>query len=165
MPDDITIQLWQARIKSCVESRAFKPEIDRLVLDGIPRNQHQARLMDDVLEVERIFYLMGVSDEAIALRVQKRALKDNRLDDASEAVVRRRLEVYQNESTSLLDYYPPALITRINAMRPPHVVLSEILCSLIGAERKRPAHHKTDTRRVAGGFAPSDTDPEGARQI
>ena len=42
VPDEITIQLWQARIKSCVESRAYKPEIDRLVLDGIPRNADQA---------------------------------------------------------------------------------------------------------------------------
>ena len=140
VPDEITIQLWQTRIKSCVESRTFKPEIDRLVLDGIPRTKQQARLMDDMLVVERIFHLTGVPDEAIALRLQKRALKDNRLDDASDAVVRRRLEVYQNESAALLDHYPPALITRINAMQLPHVVLSEILCSLIKAERETPAH-------------------------
>jgi adenylate kinase len=140
LPDEITIQLWQARIKSCVESRAFKPEIDNLVLDGIPRNKHQARLMDDMMAVTRIFYLTGVSDEVIALRLQKRALKDNRLDDASDAVVRRRLEVYHSESISLLNYYPPELITQINAMKPPHVVLSEILCSLIGGDQGMQEH-------------------------
>jgi adenylate kinase len=136
VPDDITIKLWQDRIKSCVESCAFKPDVDLLVLDGIPRNRHQARLMDEVLVVERVFYLTGVSDDAIILRLQKRALKDNRLDDVSDAVVRHRLEIYHNESNSLLDHYPPTLITRINAMLPPHVVLSEILCSLICVELK-----------------------------
>ena len=132
--DEITIQLWQARIKSCVESRTFKPEIDRLVLDGIPRNSDQARLMDPVLAVERVFYLFGVSEEDIALRLQQRALKDNRLDDASDEVVRRRLEVYQKESTSLLNYYPASLVTVVNARQPPHAVLSEVLAALIGKE-------------------------------
>ena len=136
VPDDITVQLWQSRIKSCVESRAFKPETDRLVLDGIPRNQYQARLMNEVLVVERIFFLTGALDEAIALRLQKRALKDNRLNDASDAVVRRRLEIYKNESISSPDYYPPASITSINAMSLPHIVLCKILNSLIGQSGK-----------------------------
>jgi len=135
VPDEITIRLWQARLRSSIESHAFKPEIDRLVLDGIPRNQPQARLMDDVLSVERVFHLSGVSDEAIALRLKKRALKDNRLDDASDEVVSRRLKVYKNESAALLSYYPSELITRIDAMQPPHVVLNGILSWIVNSEQ------------------------------
>lgn len=106
----------------------------QLVLDGIPRNQHKARLMEDVLAVERVFHLTGVPDDAIAMRLKKRALKDNRLDDASDEVVRRRLEVYRNECKSLLEYYPWELINNIDAMQPPHAVLCEILSSLVGAK-------------------------------
>jgi adenylate kinase len=136
VPDEIMIQLWQARIKSCVESRAFKPEIDRLVLDGIPRNLDQARLMAPVLMVERIFYLTGVADETIAPRLQKRALKDNWLDDASDEVVRRRLEIDQKESAPLLNYCLASLITTVDATQPTNFVLGDILASLHGRKLK-----------------------------
>ena len=143
VPDEITIRLWQARLRSSIDSHAFKPEIDRLVLDGIPRNPQQARLMEDVLAVERVFHLAGVSDETIALRLKKRALKDNRLDDASDEVVSRRLEVYKNESAALLAYYPSAMITPIDATQPPHIVLNRLLSWIITSE-------KLDERKYEG---------------
>ncbi|MDZ4287921.1 MAG: nucleoside monophosphate kinase, partial [Prosthecobacter sp.] len=49
VPDEITIQLWLARIRSCVETGVFKPDEDRLVLDGIPRIARQAALMDEMV--------------------------------------------------------------------------------------------------------------------
>jgi adenylate kinase len=134
VPDEITIQLWQARIKSCVESHTFNPATDCLVLDGIPRTPHQAQLMEDALFVEKVFHLTGVSDETIFQRLQRRALKDNRLDDASDEVVRRRLDVYKSESASLLNHYSSSIVTPIDATRQPHIVLSEILASLVGLE-------------------------------
>jgi adenylate kinase len=73
--------------------------------------------------------------------LKKRALKDNRLDDASDEVVHRRLEVYKNESAALLAYYPAALITCIDAMQPPHVVLNQILSWIITAEPGA-SHHR-----------------------
>lgn len=135
VPDEITIKLWLARIKSCVETRCFKPELDRLVLDGIPRNPEQAALMDAMVEVDHVFHLTGVPRDEIALRLKKRALKDNRLDDASDEVVKRRLEVYEAESAALLNHYPPQRITHVNAIQPPHVVLNHILNAVIGMEQ------------------------------
>jgi len=134
VPDEITIKLWLARIKSCVETRAFKPDVDRLVLDGIPRNPRQAALMDAMVNVERVFHLSGVPKDEIALRLKKRALKDNRLDDASDEVVGRRMEIYETESEALIGHYPASLITPINAVRPPHVVLHDILTAMVGSE-------------------------------
>jgi adenylate kinase len=131
VPDEITIKLWLARIRSCVETRCFKPELDRLVLDGIPRNPSQAALMDEMVHVQHVFHLTGVPRDEIALRLKKRALKDNRLDDASDDVVSRRLEVYEAESAALLGHYPPDRITHVNAVRPPHQVLHEILQAVI----------------------------------
>src|SRR6478736_2787120 len=38
VPDEITVELWKAQIDAAVNSHTFKPDIDLLVLDGIPRN-------------------------------------------------------------------------------------------------------------------------------
>lgn len=127
VPDDVTIRLWTAQISRCVESGAFKPETDRLVLDGIPRNAAQAALMDEGIDVEHVFHLSGVPRDQIALRLKRRALKDNRLDDVSDEIVARRLDVYEAEAAALIAHYPAGSISRINAVQPAHIVLRDIL--------------------------------------
>src|SRR6187455_2370375 len=57
VPDDLTVQLWRANIQQHVEAHNFKPEIDFLVLDGIPRNVEQAKFMADDIEVLQVFHL------------------------------------------------------------------------------------------------------------
>ena len=131
VPDEITLKLWQIRIADCVRSHFFKPEIDALVLDGIPRNIRQAQLMTEVIDVRRVFHLSCPDREALVSRLQKRALKDNRLDDANEEVIRQRLETYDNESRPLLEFYGPSLIKTIDASQSPVKVLSEIIATIV----------------------------------
>jgi adenylate kinase len=131
VPDEITVQLWLEQIGHSVETHAFKPDIDHLVLDGIPRNVNQARIMDEVIQVDKVFHLDCPSREDLVIRLKKRALKDNRLDDANEEVIRRRLEVYEAESKPLLEYYPPDMIQPIDSTRQPHQVLHAILDTII----------------------------------
>ncbi|MFM8459199.1 MAG: nucleoside monophosphate kinase, partial [Chthoniobacterales bacterium] len=38
-------------------SYSFHPDHDFLVLDGIPRNVHQAQMIDDTIRVRRVFHL------------------------------------------------------------------------------------------------------------
>src|SRR5580704_7381528 len=38
VPDEICIELWKESITSAVEANRFKPELDVLLLDGIPRS-------------------------------------------------------------------------------------------------------------------------------
>ena len=38
-------------------------------------------------------------------RIRKRALKENRLDDASDEVIEHRMSQYEEETKQLLDYY------------------------------------------------------------
>ena len=59
-----------------------------------------------------------------------RALKDNRLDDANEEVIQRRLALYETESKPVLGYYGPERITCIDATQPPAKVLLHILESV-----------------------------------
>ena len=130
VPDDITVQLWKAAIDAAVEGHKFKPDIDTLVLDGIPRNVSQAKMMDELIEVKKVFHLSCPDREALFTRLKKRALKDNRLDDANEEVIKRRLALYEEESKPVLTYYSKDRITCIDASEPPAKVLMHILESV-----------------------------------
>jgi len=127
VPDDLTVKLWHARIVDVVQSHAFKPDIDSLVLDGIPRNVGQARLMNDLLEVRRVFHLACPDRSALVGRLKKRALKENRFDDANEEVIRRRLTTYDAESKPVLEFYGPRLLKQIDATQSPLKVAVELL--------------------------------------
>ena len=131
VPDEITLQLWKMRIADRVRDHSFKPELDALILDGIPRTVCQAKLMVDVLDVRKVFHLQCTDRPALVTRLKKRALKDNRLDDANEEVIRQRLEIYDNESRPVLDYYGAGLIKNIDATQPPVKVLGEIIETIV----------------------------------
>jgi adenylate kinase len=132
VPDEITVQLWKARIDAAVDAHSFKPDIDVLVLDGIPRNVGQAKIMDELIDVQKVFHLSCPNRDALFTRLKKRALKDNRLDDANEEVIKRRLAAYETESKPVLGYYGEARVTCIDATQPPAKVLLHILESVNG---------------------------------
>ena len=132
VPDDITVELWREAIDAAVEAHKFKPDIDTLVLDGIPRNVAQARMMDDMIDVKKVFHLACPDRETLFYRLKKRALKENRLDDANEQVIQRRLDIYENESRPVLSHYPKELVAVVDATQPPAKVLLDILKSVNG---------------------------------
>ena len=53
VPDDITVELWREAIDAAVEAHKFKPDIDTLVLDGIPGNVGQAKIMEEMIDVKK----------------------------------------------------------------------------------------------------------------
>jgi adenylate kinase len=130
VPDDFTIQLWQEHIEGMVKLHHFDPRTDILVLDGIPRNVPQAKLMDTLIDVQRVYYLDCEDKAKMYMRLKRRALHENRLDDASDEVIQRRHAVYQEESAPVLDYYPASKIQRIDTGRTPVEVLVDILTDI-----------------------------------
>jgi adenylate kinase len=130
VPDDVTVQLWKAAIDAAVEAHKFKPDIDILILDGIPRNVSQAKIMDDLIDVKKVFHLSCPDRESLFMRLKKRALKDNRLDDANDEVIKRRLAIYEQESKPVLSYYSKDRIICLDASEPPAKVLMHILESV-----------------------------------
>ncbi len=141
VPDEITVELWREAIEAAVDAHKFKPDIDTLVLDGIPRNIGQAKIMEEMIDVKKVFHLSCPSRETLFTRLKKRALKDNRLDDANEQVIQRRLDTYETESRPVLSYYPRKIITAVDATQPPSKVLFDILASMNGVD----AHHEPAT--------------------
>lgn len=126
VPDDLTVELWCTRIEAQVRAGEFKPDIDALVLDGIPRNIGQAKIMDDLIDVKQVFHLFCPNREELVQRLQKRALKDNRLDDVNEEVIHKRLATYEAETKPVLEHYKDFVAT-IDALQPPVKVLQDIL--------------------------------------
>ena len=139
VPDDVTIALWQEAIAAKIADKSFKPDIDVLILDGIPRNRSQAELMQEMIEVRRVFHLVCADRDAIVHRLKKRALKDNRLDDANEEVICRRLATYERETRPVLDFYGPDLIQELDATQSPSEVLVQILTTINALEKDRSA--------------------------
>ena len=74
------------------------------ILDGFPRTLSQAEALDQLLSImkqphPRVIYF-EVSTEVLV----KRMLERGRLDD-NEQTIRRRLEVYREDTAPLIDFY------------------------------------------------------------
>jgi len=127
VPDEPTIELWRQFIETQTKIGRFHPEQDTLVLDGIPRNVRQAEILRDTLNVVGVFFLKSVDEDKLVERIQRRAIKENRLDDANLKVIRDRLHVYENETKPVLNFYGENLVHQINADQTPAKVLVDIL--------------------------------------
>lgn len=127
VPDEPTIELWRQFIRNCEKSGRFIPDQDTLVLDGIPRNKRQAEMLSNTLDVKAVFYLHCTNFDAMVERLQRRALKENRLDDANLQVIRDRLKVYDKETKPVLNYYGKKLVHRIDSTQTPVKVLLDVL--------------------------------------
>jgi adenylate kinase len=127
VPDTPTVKLWRQFIKNSERGGRFNSKTDVLVLDGIPRNLHQAEMLDAMLDVRAIFYLHCTNFNSLVQRLQRRALKENRLDDANLDVIRHRLKVYEQETMPVLKFYGPKRVHRIDSTQAPTKVLRDIL--------------------------------------
>ena len=131
VPDEMTVRLWHESIRKTVESGKFRPDRDHLILDGIPRNVAQAVLMDELIDVRRVYHLSCPDRDKLVARLKKRALRDNRLDDANEEVIRNRLATYDAESKPVLAHFSAVRRHDIDATLTPVQVLHEIVTGLL----------------------------------
>ena len=131
VPDEPTINLWAKNIQASTLDGEFHPDRDTLVLDGIPRNPNQAEMLKDTLDVRAVFNLTCSDQNKMIERLQRRALRENRLDDANLEVIRQRLETYDLETKPVLDYYGPQLVHNVDSTQPPLCVLRQLLDILV----------------------------------
>jgi len=126
VPDELTVELWKTQVANWSDMHLYKADIDYLVLDGIPRNVTQAQYMGNFVQIEQVFHLSCPNRAELARRMRKRALKDNRIDDANEIVIQRRIATYEEETKPILDYFPSEIICEIDATNPPVQVINQI---------------------------------------
>ena len=127
VPDEPTMELWKGYAHGLVGTGRFHPAKDTLILDGLPRNVHQAQMLKKFLNVVAVFYLCSENVENLVKRLQRRALKDNRLDDANMEVIRARLKTYENETKPVLNYYGKEMVHRINTDGTPTETFYKVL--------------------------------------
>lgn len=105
VPDELTINMLIGFVDSNYKQGLHKG----IIFDGFPRTIPQAEALDKMMEkrntpVTRVLSL-EVNDENLVKRIIQRGLTSGRVDDANEATVRKRLEVYYNQTAPLQGYY------------------------------------------------------------
>ena len=96
--------------------------------------------MDEHIDVLRVIHLVCDNQDEMIKRLRRRALKENRVDDAREDVIRRRWEVYKQETHPVLDHYPQSIISTVDAIGSPAEVLQNILKIIIPVQNAHFAH-------------------------
>lgn len=134
VPDDVTIRMWKQNMHARTVLADYKPHADLLVLDGIPRNVHQAELMENHINVLLVVHLVCRDKEEMIKRLRRRALKENRVDDAKEDVIRRRWEIYERETYPVLEHYPAGIIKEVDAVGSPGSILQSILSHVVAVQ-------------------------------
>lgn len=99
VPDSVTNDMVRDRLTHADAANGF-------LLDGYPRTLAQVTELDEMLgeaKLDQVLVLTADSD-AIVARLLNRAAEQSRTDD-TEDVIRRRLEVYEEQTAPLIDLY------------------------------------------------------------
>jgi adenylate kinase len=111
------------------------------ILDGFPRTMPQAEALDGLLrelgrELDIVFDLQVADRDVLLQRMLRRAAEEGRSDDTPEAM-KRRLELYERETSPLVEYYRStrANVVGLHAERTPDEVFHEIEDALAEADR------------------------------
>lgn len=101
VPDSLTNDLVRDRLSQADAKDGF-------LLDGYPRTAEQVAELDSILEsagtkLDVVVQLTADTDEVVR-RLLNRAIEQGRADD-TEDVIRRRLEVYEEQTAPLTDVY------------------------------------------------------------
>jgi len=135
VPDDVVMDLVRERLE--------RPDCGAgALLDGVPRNQRQADLLDEALARSRmqldVALELRVPDEAVIQRLAGRGRGDDQ-----PGVIKRRLESYWRQTRPLLDYYQErGILHRIDGLGTPDEVFERIKGALQAAPGEVPPHCK-----------------------
>jgi adenylate kinase len=153
VPDNITLEVLKENLAKIPKGKGF-------ILDGYPRTIWQAQALDEIAKIDAVIHLV-VPDWIIVERLSSRRICQNcgaiynllflkpkndmicdkcggplyqRPDDTPE-VIRKRIEVYEEQTQPLLDYYRGKGVPFVEAKcekleTPPEVVVEEILKGL-----------------------------------
>ncbi|QDU82148.1 Adenylate kinase [Polystyrenella longa] len=144
VPDDLTMKIWRRNLEGQTILNRFKPHEDILILDGLPRNIHQAQLLTDHVDILHVIYLVCNDQEEMIHRIKRRAIRENRSDDANEDIIRHRYKVYHSDTAPVVEHYDKSIVHEVEAMGSPAEVLSRILEVLIPVQN---SHYQTNMKR------------------
>lgn len=119
VPDDLVMALIKERLSQSDAQKGW-------ILDGFPRNESQAAFLDELLEEMDQAYRYAVNLEVPDDVLVQRMLGRGRADDTEE-VIRRRLQVYHQQTAPLIDFYQARhKLVSIDGNVAPEVVLDKL---------------------------------------
>ncbi|MBD3361241.1 adenylate kinase [Candidatus Woesearchaeota archaeon] len=144
VPDELTIMFVKKRLEDVDCAEGF-------ILDGFPRTLPQAKALDEFAKIDYVIVLRISDEEAVKRLVQRRqcpkcgkitSVKEGekckqckiklvkRKDDTEEAI-KKRLEIYHDQTQPLIEYYKPRDIVHIiNGEQSIEGIHKEILVAL-----------------------------------
>ena len=131
VPDFLTVRLWLQHVEQLIARELYNPEVDVLLLDGIPRSVPQAESMKEYIDPRMIIHLVCEDLSEMVRRMQKRATEQGRPDDADESVIRKRFEVYSEQTAPVLACYDDSIISDIDALGTQAEVLLRVLSAVL----------------------------------
>jgi len=151
VPDKVTNKLVEARLKEGDCRNGF-------ILDGYPRNIEQAEFLDSITKIDFAIDV-NIPDKEVIFRLEGRKTCTNKKcsriynintspskeegkcdkcgadlyqrDDDKPGAIKKRLEIYHNETSPLIFYYKKkGILKRINGMQPIEKVFEDILSAI-----------------------------------
>jgi adenylate kinase len=105
VPDEVVIGMIDSMLDHHKDARGF-------LFDGFPRTVAQAVALDKLLELKKTMIssvlALVVNEEELIKRLLNRGKTSGRSDDSDEAVIRKRLSVYNNETAPVAEHYKKA---------------------------------------------------------
>ncbi len=153
VPDEVVIEVLKQRLSKIPKEKGF-------ILDGYPRTLDQAKALNTITSVD-VILLLDVPDWIIIERLSSRRICRNcgtvyntrflkpkvegvcdkcggplyqRSDDTPE-VIKKRLEVYKQQTSPLLEYYKkkqvPFIVSEAKSLEyPPEIMVEKMLIEL-----------------------------------
>ena len=102
VPDEVTIGMLKNKVMANLDVKGY-------ILDGFPRTIPQAEALDQLMDElgQKISGLVAleVDNEELVKRLLNRGLTSGRADDNDEEIIRNRINVYNEETAPVFDYY------------------------------------------------------------
>ena len=102
VPDEVVIGMVDDKISTTTGARGF-------IFDGFPRTVHQAESLDALLAKKEKtisgMIMLEVPNDELVTRLLKRGETSGRADDQDESKIQNRLNVYNEETLPVADYY------------------------------------------------------------
>lgn len=102
VPDEVTIGMLEAEVNSNADAKGF-------IFDGFPRTTAQAKALDTFLSSKgteiTAMLALEVEEQELITRLLERGKSSGRADDQNPEIIKNRIQVYENETAILKDYY------------------------------------------------------------
>jgi len=102
VPDKVVIGMIESKINRNPDAAGF-------IFDGFPRTTAQAKALDDLLLKKgtpvTAMIMLTVEREELIKRLLNRGRDSGRSDDQDISIVENRINVYNNETAPVIDYY------------------------------------------------------------